>query len=1817
MPQRYQYPNATYDDYILAGGKSGLGYEYQEEAPPTAPAAPIPAPAEPSTAVPQFETYEDYILAGGKSGLGFEFGQQAPVETKVSVLENLYPDLVQPALDEGVEARQVPDTTWEAIRQYAQEDWNGFLTDLSQRNYTDADIQYLFSGLGLNAADVSQIVQRFADYRLSKAQEMNEDEIFQAVFPDLDKEQVVAEAEDDFQAFIYAIWQKGRTPATEALLMSLGYTIDDIHKLWPTTGQGPGEPAGELPLQPQKGLRPDEGSTWWEKMLNSLTATSEDYAATKNTMDVAAADQGKIPSDLRTFKEMVTLNFMPRTLATIASLTPSSADPEFPTQITEEDLKQMGKLSLQAVTPGGELRSEYEKKPIIEQILREAPWQIIQSYALTKGHEGLQALSRKVIEKTLNSSVNFWGRRLMQSGMNEKEAFQTVNDYLLTRKDDISKIVQKNLAARFAAGQTVEMALALASEDTARDIGLMMLTKFTLTNTAVPGQSKSLVEIMQGVTGQLKGVPSNLPAIKIGDTITSVSFPNFKGVITGETVIGKNPAWQVKQDNGQTASILKEDTKAISIPKAVQQPTVTPPATPALIEAQKQTPQPVVSPKVPETKKVTVPPPPKQPPMAEQLSASGYTADDIAQVRKFWIEDAKKNLNQMEAVKSRLIDVIQKDIPAEGQGRFLTAVKNVKTGQQLLRAIDFAQRIAGEYDVKRLNRSIVKEIAHTTVKGGKGKFTADIQSNLDVMRKALRASPGVRQNMIFDNSGKALAGTISVQEAQARNYLIRFMDLKDKDVYALADVLNQIKQFKATGRLERLVETQMARRERIGYGTTEEAILDLTARIKASMPVRQEKVITGERNIPEKVWNVIDSYITRNQRAERILTEIDDNHPNGKVSSVFYKPMVKSLNAELKEVNDFNDSFQSFVKEQKIDIKKVFSARKHDIAGLKLTSEQKIGIFLHSLNPQNTYHLINGNKFTQEQIDAVARSLTPDERKIAEWIGKWMDEDGKRLGEVYELLKGVPFKKVDRYFPIRILYGEIGSGINLSNKLDDEKLMRQQTYPVSAGLEKGFTQSRVQKAGQPISIDAFSILLEHVQDTAHYRAYLPLISDLQQILKSPQIHDAIISKKGINTYSVLNKWLADTAASDPMGITSKMESYARTIRVNTTASMLAMNIATALRQPVSFLAGATESGVTPAVSGIFSYTTNPKRTSALMKQYSPAAYNRTMEREVAEVRAMRNAGSSLMGKMNAREMLMFMSEFTDKVAVSSLWQGAFDNYLSKHPTDLQGAADYATSIIRHTQGWSYTQDLPEVTRSGEFMRALTTFTNEINNNWNYYKTDVLGKAGAGEMSKVKLLETILLGLIAPALIYGLIGRGRVQKTPREVTEDITMQILQMLPIFGPIIVAGYEGYRYGGPVATETLSKLQDIAYNAQKQKWDKVMQALGEGAGELSGLPVNQTKKFIQGIQAWQSGESVDIRDFIFGKYSADQIRKEDIPGRMNDAIKLLGTKDLKAQQDKLANAKTENERQSILDADWTYQTNDLASDLRTIIGDRTLEDLKADSAISKLAINFKEYDDERKIYEDIYNIDPGKEAELKADYLTKNPDFQLQRLFWGADKTASDVELGKLVDLAKKWGIPQDAIPAIRSVPKEILDLVLKNRKLNEEYAFSTNKEAFLTSHPDYSMDLHRIEAIKKEFTGNLVNEYAGYYSKELSGYEDDWYLQEHPDFYREMVTRGIWQERDFSKVPTKEVNALYENYLTLAEGTARTQYRLAHPELDAWLVLAKGYKPAETSKPTPTPIPKPPTPTPTPKPSSKPRATTSTNQALLDRIKALQNR
>ena len=255
---------------------------------------------------------------------------------------------------------------------------------------------------------------------------------------------------------------------------------------------------------------------------------------------------------------------------------------------------------------------------------------------------------------------------------------------------------------------------------------------------------------------------------------------------------------------------------------------------------------------------------------------------------------------------------------------------------------------------------------------------------------------------------------------------------------------------------------------------------------------------------------------------------------------------------------------------------------------------------------------------------------------------------------------------------------------------------------------------------------------------------------------------------------------------------------------------------------------------------------------------------------------MRSLEKRLLQKISWKEAFMFLTTTADKFTVSALWKGAFDDFLRKSKGDITGAADYATQAIRRTQPFFSIKDVAEFYRSGEAMKALTIFTNQLNQNWNYYRHDILGKYIKGRIPFGQVVRKTIETFVIPALLIGWASRSRPAKNSKEFIKDEISQAMAVIPIFGNWLASGYKGFRGGSVVTTEMLQSLSNISYRLGKDQWDKALKTIPELGGYALGLPVVQTKRIWETIVDMAEGNTDDWLRFIWGEYARKEAKEK-----------------------------------------------------------------------------------------------------------------------------------------------------------------------------------------------------------------------------------------------------------------------------------------------------------------------------------------------------
>lgn len=677
-------------------------------------------------------------------------------------------------------------------------------------------------------------------------------------------------------------------------------------------------------------------------------------------------------------------------------------------------------------------------------------------------------------------------------------------------------------------------------------------------------------------------------------------------------------------------------------------------------------------------------------------------------------------------------------------------------------------------------------------------------------------------------------------------------------------------------------------RARRNVDETEKVIVDVLG-----MPEATDQVVSEEL-YKENWWiNKLRRYkgfLAGSYRVERILKALDDYEENGIMWQTFYGSVNEATDVKFRAVQEEMGKLTDYIKTNRIRVDQLLKLGDPISTGQRFTPTERIGVFLHSKSKDNMAHLVYGNKLSVEMIKEIINQMSPNEIAMAEFLEGYFRESAQAISDTRTEVEGKPLDVVEGYFPILIDPRAVtsfksqerklieDSVQDLSAELNLEDSFRFAARSAMSGVSKAFTRARTHRAIQPIQLDALRIYVHRMEATEHYKAFAPVIRDLQLLLNREGVQKAIVNKSSRAWLDEIKTWTQDVAKTNPLAATTREERLMRRLRVNATAAVLGLNLTTMLKQIPSFMIGAVEVGNMPALKGIYTFLNHPLETRNMIKELAPQIYNRTIERELAEAKVLRSIEQRATNKMSLRETFMLLTVTADRIVVSSLWRGAFDDYISKNPGELQAAADYASAAIRKTQPFFTVKDVPRYWRSNEFMKTLTMFTNQLNQYWNYYRFDIFGAAAAGKVGSGKVAKAIIEGFVIPAIMIGWISRSEPPEDWKDIGTDLSAMALATFPIVGNFMVSGLRGfYSDSGLITTEVFDRIQRLTYTMANEQWDKAALVIPELAGYAVGVPVAQPRRMAEAIYNLASGKSDDWLELIWGSWTREQARKDE----------------------------------------------------------------------------------------------------------------------------------------------------------------------------------------------------------------------------------------------------------------------------------------------------------------------------------------------------
>ena len=628
-------------------------------------------------------------------------------------------------------------------------------------------------------------------------------------------------------------------------------------------------------------------------------------------------------------------------------------------------------------------------------------------------------------------------------------------------------------------------------------------------------------------------------------------------------------------------------------------------------------------------------------------------------------------------------------------------------------------------------------------------------------------------------------------------------------------------------------------------------------------------------------------------RMKRIIAAVDGGDYEGKMSQTFVHPMEDSMGNRLGNVFRWQDEYSGLMKPLAVKM-----SRLSEVSGIKLTTGERIGIYLHSLNESNLRHMMSGNGFNDQMVNDVISSLTPAEKQVAEFYQRWAKDVQPRLAQAYKYATGKELGNVENYWPIIIEHDP--KLLKQPSKIDDftwiiereRELAKRKVWP-SQSVSKGMTKRRRPKASQALDLDAEAVFLKRMLDTEHYIAMMPTIMDLQKIHGNARLRQVLAQRYGTNVWQELGDWLADAAPTRPRGVVAKLDGIPRFLREVGATGAIGLNLLSVMRQPLSVFNAMPEIGGLPALRGLSQTLTNQKGAMDTIKRLSPIARDRIQVGYVAEAKVFDTlrANMTKYGRFRAKtqEVAMLMASASDRYTTMSVWQGSFDKMV-RAGFEEKIAARYADDILRRTQAMFNVLDMPSLyRRSGEMMKMLLTFTNQINQNWNYLRYDVVNLWGEKKISSPEALGKFMETVVIAGLVEAWISRSTPPDSISEAVGDVAEYGMTTIPLVGAMIPA----IRYGFSGVSGITGALPESAIATIKGltsgKTETVVKNAAEVIAYSGGLPVAQPRRSIEALIDIAQGKSKDWLSVIWGswrreKEAKDKLRQQGITPSSGD---------------------------------------------------------------------------------------------------------------------------------------------------------------------------------------------------------------------------------------------------------------------------------------------------------------------------------------------
>jgi hypothetical protein len=610
--------------------------------------------------------------------------------------------------------------------------------------------------------------------------------------------------------------------------------------------------------------------------------------------------------------------------------------------------------------------------------------------------------------------------------------------------------------------------------------------------------------------------------------------------------------------------------------------------------------------------------------------------------------------------------------------------------------------------------------------------------------------------------------------------------------------------------------------------------------------------------------------------------DILDGGPTGPWHKYVFQPLMDASAFARANAESSIKEFVDFMHDEKIDTDSyVFKPTQVPGTNHNLTTMERLGVYGLSENEAGYERLLNAN-FTKEDIDAIRKSVTPEEKKVIDFCMKKFEEQwvplvnaAVRAGwDVSQLKKELKYVPIENTEPgqKQDFVEELADFARGDSKTPDSRMLIQRV-PGAKGL---------------LNLDISQLFFNNAVRVQRFIAMAPLAKNLRGIMASPGLIAELNSRTFGQGTKLLNDYIAIKVRGGLKSETNWFENIMAYLRHKGTTFAAARNILILMRQTLSL--GTTMADDPALVTYVGKNAADlatkggVRRLSEFVSEGSLYMRDRALSNNIqkyfkpAEI-------SKILAEKNFDYAASKWYIGVDKIVAQIAWKSYYELSIDKlAPGDIKAALAYADERIQKTQSLVHTEDLSPLYKGGEMSKNIVAFTRELATLGNYWYYDVYQAKSKGEIGWGKLGYRVMLSYMIPALLFGMISRARLQRNKEEVIADLLTYLAGPSLFLGGMINRLMTGLDSGliGFAAFDSLygviqqaKKLPGWSEMSDEEKSDTIHKLMKKTAMTIGGLTGKISAQDIRSIEgAWDlyQGNSKDPRRLIWSEYALTQ---------------------------------------------------------------------------------------------------------------------------------------------------------------------------------------------------------------------------------------------------------------------------------------------------------------------------------------------------------